>query len=1104
MNYVVTAHPADAVSHALAGHFISSDVEQLDLIVSKSSRLLIYTVGLHGLQPFKEVPLYGRVATMQLWRPDGRDRDMLFISTESNKFCILAWNGNEILTKANGDVSDRIGRPADSGPIAIIEPRCRLIGMHLYDGLFKVIRANQSGQFDGEAFNIRLEELKVIDIKFLHNYQKPTLALLYQDNKGARHLKTYEVLLGQRMFGAGPWSQANVELGASMLISVPLGQGVIVLGEQTITYHSGPDFKSIPISFACFKAVGQLDADGSRWLLGDHLGFLHVLVLAHLDGVVTGLALEKLGQTSQASTLSYLDNGIVYVGSCFGDSQLVQLLTEVEDGSFVKEIERFSSLGPIVDFVVVDLERQGQGQVVTCSGAFKDGSLRIVRNGIGINEQASLALSGIKGMWALSSSGAVHETHVVLSFISETRVLAMLDDELSEVELPGFDADTATVFCANFGACHVVQATALALRLVDATSFELLEEWRAPAGNAISMACTDQKYALLATTGKQLYLFALVGSQLAEQASTLMANDVACIALWSHFTNEDEASVMETDDTVLSLAAVGLWTDLSLRLLTTPTLAELCDEPLGVDVIPRSLLFATFEGKNYLLCALGDGRLMSFGISPTAEEAKPVLGERKVVPLGTQPVSLTRFWSKGTQYIFACSDRPAVVHSANQKLLYSNVNVKEVTHMAPFNSEAFPECLAIASDDALLIGTIDEIQKLHIRTVQLHEQPRRLCHVESARAFAVLTMHTRMRDDGQEVETNYLRLLDDQTFERCDSFELKRQESALAILPVTFETEPDVVFLGVGTAFQRLEEPEPSGGRLLIFSLNERKLDLKHETPTSGAVYALDSFQGKLLAGINNKLQLFEWLPCTRAPKLERRAEHCGHILVLYVQSRGDFILVGDLMKSMSLLQCTAGSHKLEELARDFNANWMTAVAFLDDDHFIGAENWSNLFTTRKNADATTDEERQHLEVVGEYHLGEFVNRFRWGSLSMHVVESGVSQRSQLLYGTVNGVLGVVASLPADEYAFFSKLQDQLRGAAGKPGVIKGVGGLVHSEWRSFRNERKTVEAHNFVDGDLIEAFLELPGDKMEEVATSMEVNVEELSRRVRDLERMH
>jgi len=38
-----------------------------------------------------------------------------------------------------------------------------------------------------------------------------------------------------------------------------------------------------------------------------------------------------------------------------------------------------------------------QGQVVTCSGSGKDGSLRVVRNGVGIHELASLPLPGVKG-----------------------------------------------------------------------------------------------------------------------------------------------------------------------------------------------------------------------------------------------------------------------------------------------------------------------------------------------------------------------------------------------------------------------------------------------------------------------------------------------------------------------------------------------------------------------------------------------------------------------------------------------------------------------------------------------------------------------------------
>ena len=52
----------------------------------------------------------------------------------------------------------------------------------------------------------------------------------------------------------------------------------------------------------------------------------------------------------------------------------------------------------------------------------------------------------------------------------------------------------------------------------------------------------------------------------------------------------------------------------------------------------------------------------------------------------------------------------------------------------------------------------------------LGEQPRRLCHVESKRVFALLTAHMGTNpDDGEDVESGHVRLLDDQTLERCGS-----------------------------------------------------------------------------------------------------------------------------------------------------------------------------------------------------------------------------------------------------------------------------------------------------------------------------------------------
>lgn len=71
------------------------------------------------------------------------------------------------------------------------------------------------------------------------------------------------------------------------------------------------------------QAHGKVDEDGSRYLLGDHLGNLLLLVLQHDGAAVLGLKTEPLGAISAPSTISYLDNGVVYIGSSFGDSQLV-------------------------------------------------------------------------------------------------------------------------------------------------------------------------------------------------------------------------------------------------------------------------------------------------------------------------------------------------------------------------------------------------------------------------------------------------------------------------------------------------------------------------------------------------------------------------------------------------------------------------------------------------------------------------------------------------------------------------------------------------------------------------------------------------------------
>lgn len=100
------------------------------------------------------------------------------------------------------------------------------------------------------------------------------------------------------------------------------------------------------------------------------------------------------------------------------------------------------------------------------------------------------------------------------------------------------------------------------------------------------------------------------------------------------------------------------------------------------------------------------------------------------------------------------------------------------------------------------------------------------------------------------------------------------------------------------------------------------------------------------MATINSTVRLFEW---TIDKDLRLECSHFNNIIALYLKTKGDFILVGDLMRSIALLQHKQMEGSFEEIARDYEPKWMTAVEIIDDDTFLGAENSFNLFVCQKD-----------------------------------------------------------------------------------------------------------------------------------------------------------
>ena len=479
----------------------------------------------------------------------------------------------------------KVGRPSEQSPLALIDPTGSWFGLHQYDGLFQMLSVDpMTGALDKTLYDCKFDQLQVIQLTFLHKCSKPTLLVLSSETTAGqdrRVLKSYTYEAKEREMKPAPQAINfdPCDPGAAHIIPTVYG-GAILISEETISYFPGGGKSPFHLKVAPWHVTAWAAIEANRFLVGCIDGSLHVLLLdvdgsgsassSSLTGKVN-IQVEYLGTTSIAHTLTYIDNGFVMVGSLYGDNQLIRLHTEpvpvestewiegepekndemmtdvgasssssssspkLSRPNFVEIVSIFPNLGSILDMAMIDLDRSGQCQVMTCSGAYQDSSLRIIRNGIGISEEASIELEGIQGVWGIHAhTKDEYHKYLVQTYASETRMLALEQEEdseelaLAECEIDGFDANQRSVFVGNMGAQFLIQVTPESCRLVDADTSKLIDQWR-PNGATITVA-TANPTQLLVATGKTVYLLTIDdSSKLRLEQQTTLDEEISCM-----------------------------------------------------------------------------------------------------------------------------------------------------------------------------------------------------------------------------------------------------------------------------------------------------------------------------------------------------------------------------------------------------------------------------------------------------------------------------------------------------------------------------------------------------------------------------------------------
>ncbi|KAJ1916461.1 DNA damage-binding protein 1a [Mycoemilia scoparia] len=752
--------------------------------------------------------------------------------------------------------------------------------------------------YPGQLF--RIEELKVIDIKFLYGCEKPTLAILYEDSSMVRNIQVYQAHLVTDQELKGIWDYSNVDPTASQLAPLPNGCGVIVLAQDSITFvpfnsdnrcgnakgtrggdsaHKASEIETadsqssrivVSTKSSVITAYEFIDDNGERLLIGDEDGVLSLVVLIYEQKpkkVVKDIRIQRLGDISTPTSLALLPNDRLFIGSHYGDSQLIRLNTEPvplskyqelekldpwsfgkinihgkpissnpNSATFVEPLDTFSNLGPIVDFCIITNEGYlSQGQVITCSGTGTKPSLRIVRNGIGIENETSTVTNGILGIWSLASALSPSDSsYVVLTFVNDTRLMERLECDnsggyrIEEVDIrnTGWESNETTLLVSNVGTngSLIVQITSKSVKLIEVDSWIQISAWTSDslavqhnrstttAPKIISACCNGGSQIALALENGFIVCLEVRGLNLTNVGYTQVPNDeISSIDIHSFTSDKHDARSM--------YILAGTWYSRKVLLFSLPSFTIVNEIELDDDsALCRSLLMCKMGGVSYMMVGLGDGQLINYicelPLTQNTDMEKIYIKDKRKITLGTRPLKLLPFLNEGALHILVASDRPTVIFNHHRKLMYSNLNVPDITHACAFSSSDLPSRLCFVNGiNQLTIGKIDPIRKLHIRCVPLPsgDSPHRIAHQTSTQTLGVLIIS--VNDDYQLAgadhdsygilrlssnstpgintlpppELGKLMIMDDQTFDVMATLELKPFELPESIASVTMK-----------------------------------------------------------------------------------------------------------------------------------------------------------------------------------------------------------------------------------------------------------------------------------------------------------------------------
>ncbi|CAO3630375.1 unnamed protein product [Cunninghamella blakesleeana] len=871
--YVTALQPPTAVHDAVKGSFLSDN--ETNLIISNGTRIEIYTLEKNILIPTLDFNVYCHIAKLYIINSAEQPLCSLFILSDQHTFHVVRYNPltKTIVTEKNGCLNQQIGRRTDN-LISIKDPENKFFVANTFTGNLSIIpiqgrkTANKKGKgkdvgYNGQAFDpftIEVQAFNIRSMVALDSLGGPMIAILNEDLDGMQII-FYQVNLSTQRVDEKYKANTSLDSSTHYLISVPQPfGGIIAIAEQSICYLTTNN-NEITIDTKSLNIISHEYIKGSaspQFMLGDSSGVVYLLSTKFINTSITELSLRKLYDEITCSTIVHLDPQLIYFGSAHGDSLLMK--AHEKNGKLkLKKVDEYSNIGPITDFCIFDLDKQGKQTLVCCSGINNDASLRIVQNGIGFIEKAIIPISGIQRIWTISSSSSSTQHSkqktndndiIILTTLEDTRIFHHSNKNSSQIqELDKYsmlDLSQPTLKVHDFEKHNsILQITSDMIRLMKSDiNNTQLTVWTPPSSNNILIVTVKHHWCIVSSGFGKLNVIKVdaKNNQLFEIKDVKLHDEISCMDI---VDKKNEASIL----------VVGLWGGNNIQLLSLPDLNVISEVKLQGSV-PHSILYQYLHNEPYIFVSLGDGKVISYKVEDGTK-----LKKSNEITLGTRSTSLYSISIQGENVVLVASDRPTIINSSHHHLIYSAINLEEIKTITTFNNAKWKNSLILVTENSILIGDLDPVRKLHYSKISLNKKTGRRIQYHEHSQTIILGIEQIINDEDTDVtkKVGWIHLYDAKTFKEIGVYDLLENELVESIC-VTKIFNDDKPYIFIGTAIQT-DDPDIQKGRIVMYKMNNnRSMQLIDSVEVPGVVYCIKPYMDSIAIAINGSVNIYIYI----------------------------------------------------------------------------------------------------------------------------------------------------------------------------------------------------------------------------------------------------